>query len=321
MYLELLTLAALVLVAAYLCCIDASPVDEAGRPLILKKGTIDCDVVETNPVVFKGKLCRFEYVRQHYWNNTSGGSYFRFIESESGRATPAFARGFHLGCAFVAGDTVYVSAVDIWDGEKIYIFASTDLAHWESWIALHLPGYGLFNTSLCEAAGKYVLMFEVGKPPEVAGVRFTARFATSTDMRHWQLIAPECTYSKDRYTAPHCLRYLDGYFYNFYLEAFEGYETRVVRSKDLIHWESSPRNPVLKASEEDKRIANSQLPPEQIQKIAAAVNINNSDIDFCEFQGKVIINYSWGNQQGVELLAEATYGGSVEQFLKGWFDD
>ena len=49
------------------------------------------------------------------------------------------------------------------------------------------------------------------------------------------------------------------------------------------------------------------------------MNINNSDMDFCEYEGRVIINYSWGNQRGVEHLAEATYDGTVSQFLLGWY--
>lgn len=47
--------------------------------------------------------------------------------------------------------------------------------------------------------------------------------------------------------------------------------------------------------------------------------MNNSDIDFCQYKGRLIINYSWGNQQGTEFLAEAVYDGTVEQFLSGWF--
>ena len=63
------------------------------RPLIVKLGTIDCDLVETTPVVFKGKLYRFEYVRIGYEANKTGDSYFRFIDHETGAATPAFAKG------------------------------------------------------------------------------------------------------------------------------------------------------------------------------------------------------------------------------------
>ena len=83
--------------------------------------------------------------------------------------------------------------------------------------------------------------------------------------------------------------------------------------------ESSPLNPVLRASPDDKLVANPKLTTEQRQRIAKAKNINNSDIDFCQYKGRLIINYSWGNQQGTEFLAEAAYDGTVEQFLSGWF--
>ena len=45
------------------------------------------------------------------------------------------------------------------------------------------------------------------------------------------------------------------------------------------------------------------------------------DIDFCEYQGRLVINYSWGNQQGVEFLAEAAFDGTLDQFLTGWFPE
>ncbi len=297
------------------------PTDADGRPLIIKSGTIDVDLVETTPIVFKNKVYRFEYVRKGYWDNHTGDSYFRFVNHKTGKPTKSFAQGFHLGSAFVHNGTVYVTAVDIWDGEQIHIFSSQDLENWDSWMAFELPGYGIFNTSMTWAKDKYVLMFEIGKPKEKSGQRFTANFATSTDLKNWNVLSSDHNYAKDRYTAPHCLRYLDGYYYDFYLEAHNGYEMRVVRSKDLISWVSSPLNPVLKASKEDKQIANKNLSKELLQRINNAENRNNSDIDFCEFKGKLIINYSWGNQRGEEFLAEASYAGTLEEFLKGWFPD
>ena len=165
------------------------------------------------------------------------------------------------------------------------------------------------------------MMFEVGKPEEETGERFTARFATSEDLYKWEILSKDHNYAMDRYTAPHCLRYLDDYYYNFYLEVYKGYETRVVRSKDLVKWEASPLNPVLKASADDKIIMNKSLSEDLRRKIVGAENRNNSDIDFCEYNGELIINYSWGNQQGKEFLAEASYDGTIEQFLKGWFPE
>jgi len=278
------------------------------------------DMVETTPMVFRGDLYRFEYVRPNYRANDSGDSYFRFARHDTDSTSEPFAHGYHLGNVLVDDNTLFVTGTNVWDGERVDLFSSTDLESWTQWNALDLPGYGLFNTSLCRGPDGFILMFEVGKPPEVAGRRFTARFATSRDLKHWELTPAECTYAKNRYTAPHCLRYHDGYYYNFYLEALDsGYEQYVVRSRDLIHWDTSPLNPVLRASFEDRQIANPNLEPEFRERIQTAVNINNSDIDFCEYEGRLIINYSWGNQKGIEHLAEAEFDGTLVEFLTGWF--
>ncbi|MGB9717317.1 MAG: hypothetical protein ACP5PQ_01910 [Thermoproteota archaeon] len=43
-----------------------------GKPSIVKLGTIDCDMVETTPIVFQNRLYRFEYVRSNYKPNKTG---------------------------------------------------------------------------------------------------------------------------------------------------------------------------------------------------------------------------------------------------------
>ena len=295
--------------------------EKARRPTIKRLGTIDLLMVETTPVVFKDRLYRFEYVRDSYPANKTGASYFRFIDVESGKATPPFAKGRHLGCAFVEGDTVYAFGVDRWGGSKLSVFRSKDMEKWEDRLALELPGWELFNTSICKADGRYVMAVEVGAPKEVVGVPFTVFFAESKDLLAWKLLPRECAYSKEKYTACPALRYLDGHFYMLYLEARPGpaYETFIVRSKDLRRWESSRLNPVLSFSDEDKKIANPKLTAEQKKTIAQAKNLNNSDLDLCEYKGKTVIYYSWGNQQGNEFLAEAVYEGALADFLRGFF--
>jgi len=289
---------------------SAAPVDADGRPLIKKLGTVDVDKVENAPVVFRGRLYRCEWFRN--------AGCFHFVDCETRRTTPQFAKGWSFANAFVDGDTIYVTGTG--PGKEVRIWTSKDLERWESYTALDVPKYRIFNTSICKADDKYVMMFEIDRPAEEAGAAFTARFATSKDLKQWTVTPPECVYAKDRYTAPHCLRYVDGYYYNFYLESIRGgYEQYVVRSKDLIHWESSPLNPVLRASDDDRKIRNPDLTAAQRQRIATAKNLNNSDIDFCEYLGRVVIFYSWGNQQGVEHLAEAVYEGSQADFLRGWF--
>lgn len=298
------------------------PPKDEGKPVIRKLGTIDCDMVETTPIVFKDRLYRFEYVRDQYYKpNLGKPSYFRFVDVKTGEYTPSFAEGFHLGSAHVEGDTVYVCGVDKWGGTQIRVFWSKDLKKWSSATALDLPGWGIFNNSVCKGKDRYIMAFEIGAPEAETGAPFTMRFAESKDLIHWTLMPSECVFAKDRYTACPAIRFLDGRYYMIYLEALPGptYEPHIVRTKDLIHWETSPLNPVMKYSFEDKLIANSKLTAEERDRIAKAVNINNSDIDLCEFEGKTIIVYSWGNQQGVEHLAEAVYDGSLAEFLRSWF--
>jgi hypothetical protein len=93
---------------------DEGPRDEAGRPLIRKLGTIDLDLVETTPVVFHGRLWRFEWVRwsegtSRYWDNQRRTNHFRFRDPATGEVTAPFADGHEFGSAFVEGETVYVT--------------------------------------------------------------------------------------------------------------------------------------------------------------------------------------------------------------------
>ena len=291
------------------------------RPVIRKLGTIDCDLVEATPVVFKGRLYRFEYVRAQYRPNKTGDSYFRFIDVKSGEATPAFAAGYQLGSAYVEGDTVYAYGVKIWGASAIQVFWSRDLKTWQSKTALEVPKWGIYNTSVCKARKGYVMAIELGEPPEEVGVRFTMRFAESDDLVNWRVLPSDCVYSKDRYTACPAIRFLDDTYYMIYLEEKPGptYAPHIVRSKDLVNWEQSPFNPIMTYSDEDKKIANPKLTPEERERIAKAVDINNSDVDLCEFDGKTVIYYSWGNQQGTEFLAEAVYDGPLASFLRGFF--
>ncbi len=306
---------------AWLLARGGGPQDAAGRPLIRKLGTVDVDLVETTPVVFLGRLWRFEWVRQgagqQYWGNQRQTNFFRFRDPDTGEVTAPFADGCEFGSAFVEDGAVYVTGTV--NRSQVDVFVSRDLKTWQRHTAIPAGRYGIYNTSICRTDKDHVLMFEIDRPKSEAGVPFTARFARSKDLLRWKLTSPDSSYSRDRYTAPHCLRWKDGWFYDFYLEAHEGYELRVVRSRDLKRWEASPLNPVLRASPEDKLIANGRIPDDQRSRIANAVNLNNSDLDLCERDGRLVMNYSWGNQQGVEHLASAVYDGTLAQFLDGWF--
>jgi len=296
----------------------------ADKPIIKKRGTIECDLVETTPVVFQNKLYRFEYVRENYKANRLGTPCFRFIEVHTGEPTEPFAAGYHLGSAFVENGRMYVYGVERWGADTIQVFWSDDLQTWAHQTALHLPGWGIYNTSVCKDDQGYTMAIEIGEPSEMAGERFTIYFARSQDLLTWTLAPTECVYSKEKYTACPALRFYDGYYYMVYLEHHRPkwyFAPHIVRSRDLVHWQQSRLGPLMEPSPEDKRIANPNLTPDEREHIANAVNCNNSDLDFCEFDGLTFIYYTWGNQRGTEFLAEAVYEGSEAQLLKAYFPE
>jgi hypothetical protein len=292
--------------------------DLGARPARLRKlGTVDLDMVETTPVVFRNRLFRFEYVRQRYWNNQTGESYFRFIDVDSAEATPSFGVGYHLGCAHVEDGKAFAYGTNAWGGDRIRAFWSDDLEAWEEKTAMELPGWRVYNTSVCRGREGYAMAIEVGDPPELVGKRFTIFFAESRDLLNWNLLPLDRVFSKEKYTACPALRFLDDHYYMIYLEAYPGpsYKPHVVRSRDLVSWEESPRGAVMEPSLDDKMIANPELTEDQVRRISRAVDINNSDVDLCEYRGKTHVFYSWGNQQGTEFLARAV----LDTGLRGLF--
>ena len=295
-------------------------------PLSIRKlGTIDCDIVEANPVVWHGRLLRFEYIRwkspeKHYYGNTLNQSYFRFIDCADGSASAPFGIGLHMGNAFVWRDRMIVTAVEDWGKSRFYQLESTDLEHWSApRVILENPEWHGYNTSVCRADGRFVMVFELGAPQEIVGIPFTMFFAESRDLRSWQVI-PGARFGFDRYTGGPMVRFFAGWFYLTYLDgSYEtGFRTRIVRSRDLTHWEESSAAPVLDYEECDRHLA-ADLAPGLRERIARAENINASDLDMCEFGGKLHIVYSWGNQRGQEFLALGEADATEQEFCESYF--
>lgn len=291
---------------------------------IRKLGTVDCDIVEANPVVWKGRLLRFEYIRwksaeKRYHGNSTGRSYFRFVDCADGSASAPFGVGLHMGNAFVWRDRMIVTAVEDWGKPRFYQLESDDLVHWSApRVILENPAWEGFNTSVCRADGRFVMVFELGAPPEKIGVPYTMFFAESADLKTWREL-PGAVFGRDFYTGGPMVRFFDGFFYLTYLDGSyeKGFVTRIVRSRDLANWEHGVR-PVLVYDEDDRKLRGN-LAPELRTKIAQAENINASDLDMCEYDGKLRLLYSWGNQRGKEFLAAAEADTTEQAFCESFF--
>lgn len=309
------------------------------RPVIRKLGTIASHVVETTPLVFHDRLYRFEVIRRRelvdpeskfegYWGDLEEKPCLRFVDVRTNTPTPFFADGHSFGFAYAEGDMMYVvtGSTPKWGSDGLTFYRSTDLVNWEQYAELDLPGWKTYNMNIAKKDGYYILMVEISAPVEEAGEHpFTFRFFYSKDMTNWTKLPSEYVFQKDRYCGSPSIYTFDDdpYFYVGYCEGYPDYRftISIARSKDLLNWEYSPINPVLMYDEvEDKKIASPFLTPEERKKIDEALDTNNSDMEICEFLGRTIIYYSWGDQRGTEFLAEACYEGSMKDFLQGWFE-
>ncbi|NLE12928.1 MAG: hypothetical protein GX628_04525 [Clostridiales bacterium] len=310
------------------------------RKLAVKRGTLAISVVETTPVVWQGRLLRFEWVRpdnrvcpfpEHPGVET--GCY-RFtdmgeeLKGNCGIHWPDFAFDHSFGCCYNNPDDgkMYVFGTrGGGNGRYIDAFVSSDLVHWEEHEALSFPeDMGTFNTSVCRGDGKYIMAIEIGGTHPAVGSPFTCVFAQSEDLVRWEMLdMMKYSYSRDRYTACPMIRFYDGMYYIINLESapMHRWLPYIVRTPDFVEFEIGLVNPVMYPSEEDRQPAlPGKFTPEQLEYINSCPNNNNSDYDTCEYNGKTIILYSWGNQWGREFLAMAEYDGGEEEYLKSFFE-
>lgn len=297
---------------------------------IKKLGTLKVNYVEATPFVFKGELMMFEWVRADSWaHNGVEKGYYHIINMETGKEYKPFAFEHAFGSAYCEDDTVYVHGIRGGDGwtNQIDLFVSKDLENWEMKPAITLPeDICAFNTSVCKGKDGYIMAIEVGTREgkhEFFGCNFTLIFAKSTDLINWELLPLEETmYKKDTYTACPSIRYYNDYYYIVNLESapFERWIPYIVRTKDFITYEVGDINPFMTPDDDDKKLINPDSFTEQEkEQVFNAFDCNNSDIDFCDYKGKTVIVYSWGNQMGTEFLALAEYDGSLCELLESHF--
>ena len=278
----------------------------AGRPFktnprLVRTGMASDDYSEMTPVVLRGKLLLLATAKDRAEANPYGKRCLWIEDVPTHCLVATFAEECEYGSGFVHNDIFYAFTVPKTSGgmQRLNCFWSKDLANWKSANVL-LPGEGekLYNESICEVDGRFVMAYE-SKGPKYPP--FTIKFAESVDLRRWTKI-PEAIYGADRYTACPTLRCINGTFYLLYVEQLRPkwwFETYLTRSSDLIHWEQSPKNPVLA--------------PED------AEGISTSDIDLVEFDNKVIVYYLYGDQRTWHKSTSAEFDGMLQEFFECYY--
>lgn len=277
------------------------------NPNLVRSGAASEQYFEMTPVMFKGDMLLLASAHAGVAGNPYENRCLWIEDVATGAVRTTFAEGYGLAGAFVDDDTFYVYAIpnDSGGADRIDCFRSTNLVSWERSTALEaLEGEELFNESVCRADGRYIMAYEARDakyPP------FTIYFAESSDLETWERISGP-VFGTDRYTACPAVRFVDGWFYMLYLEHRKPdwrFETFLTRSKDLVHWEQSPRNPVLD--------------PE------GAEDINTSDPDLIEYRSEdgpiVRLYYLTGDQKTYGTATWAEFAGTEREFFSWYYPD
>lgn len=181
---------------------------------------------------------------------------------------------------------------------QLMLTETTDLITWSPLRAV-LPvvaGRSIYNNSFTQLPnGSFVMAYETC---EAHTKCFNARFATSTDLVTWTEAGT--IFKPGEYAACPTIRFVNGKYYVFWLKYVGHYATYVSRSDDLINWEDS------------SKVVLSALKTE-------GESINNSDFDFVENNGELIMNYAVGDQKTHSHIKLARYQGTLVDFLAEFF--
>ncbi len=296
---------------------------KGGFPQITKLGAVSpCG--ESTPFVFGGKCYRLELEDPTRGTDPAYPACALIRDRETGRVLSRFGQGCYYYSLYEENGTVYVIGTLRPAGDTLILFESRDLLHWERRELLKNPGWRYYNTSLTKGPDGYVLCIEASEPAAYVGVPFTAFFAFSPDLLHWDLPDPEKGFPRCRYLGGPWLRWSRGWYYLIAVTELPccRYTNYIYRTRDFENWEAGLYNPILMPDENDRVISPlaADLSPQLLRQIPTGFISSNSDVDLCEWNGKTLITYNAGNQLGYYYLCEAEYSGSPDDFLAAYFE-
>lgn len=294
-----------------------------GFPKIKKLGAVS-PYGEATPFVWNDKLMRTEmlYIEGDNKEERPGVG---IRDVETGKILSSVGEDSYFHSAYVEDGKAYIFGVDLENRGTIRVYESTDLVHWSNRVLFSNPGWVYYNTALTKGPDGYVMLMEASHPEEYVGVGFTFFFATSPDLINWTFMDYDLGFSKERYNGGPWMKYSEGYYYVISVTMLpcQRFTNYIFRTKDFKDWEVGFYNPILMPDDDDRLISPRAIDMDEafLENMKTAFNINNSDIDMCDWNGKTYICYNTGNQLGTSgWLAEAEYDGTVVEFLKANFE-
>ncbi len=313
---------------------DEKTLMKNGYPKIQKLGACSPNG-EMTPFVWQGRLMRLELVDPSKGTDSSQAK-AGIRDVETGKFISYLADDSYFHSAFIDGDTAYVTGVDRQRRDTIRLYESKDLIHWTDRDLFTNPQWVYFNSQITKGPDGYVIIIESGPDayPHLADTDYpkkyvghnswTMFFAKSPDMVNWEFMDYEKPFCLEQHTGGPCLKYSDGWYYLLAdLELYRKiYTSYMLRTKDFENWYVGYYNPIIMPGEDDRKISPhyTDITEEETQRLKTAFNVNNTDLDICQWQGKTYINYLCGNQLGNYWMAEAICDMPLADFLKSYFE-
>lgn len=305
-----------------------------GYPKIKKLGACSPNG-EMTPFVWNGRLMRMELADPSKGKDNKVLKQAVIRDVETGAILSCFAADTYFHSAYVEGDTVYVTGVDVKRRDTIRIYESNDLINWKDRDLLTNPGWIYFNSQITKGPDGYVIIIESGPgaypnlkedeyPKKYTGTKgWTMFFAKSSDMKNWEFMDYEQSFSKEEGTGGPALKYSDGWFYLLAdcvlpRKIFTNY---MYRTKDFKDWYVGYYNPIIMPSDEDRIISPhyTEIDDKERERLKTAFHVNNTDLDLCEWNNQTYINYLCGNQLGNYWMCEAVCDMPLAEVFKAYF--
>lgn len=311
-------------------------------PVIKKLGALRLGMEQT-PLCFKGRPVMAESTAP---DGECGFQHIRVRDISTGKRSAPFGIEYYFASAFATDEMMYVFATSRRDdkpltmyttedasqwhdprgGHCVRMFSSADLENWTERDVICCPDRRLWNTSVCRGDGKYIMAIEVSPEegfdvPQI-GAPFTTFFAESADLENWTMLPDDFSYTPSRYNACPAIRFSRGYYYMICLEALPcaRYAPYIYRTKNLCDWEVGFHNPMMMWGDDDRVPApGASFTPEELSLLETGLNINCSDLDLFERDGKTHIYYANGDQMSYSFLCEAVCDLGLEDFLEAFF--
>ncbi|NLF94119.1 MAG: hypothetical protein GX564_09550, partial [Oligosphaeraceae bacterium] len=242
------------------------------------------------------------------------------VDAASGKTIATVLPGHYFTSVYVHGGCCYCFAARLetpcgWRCHHIDVIQSQDLRHWsEPRPVVSCPDELLYNTAAVYDGRRHLLLYE---SDDAQYPKFTFKFLESADLVSWRPVEP-ALFGQSKYVGGPALYFLpsNGHYYLTYVNEFYNhqtgalnYNTRIARSRDLTYWEEG-RRPVLEPDYEHQ--------PDPVHH-PEVYEINASDAEFVELDGKVEVYCCGGNQQGIGDAAMAEYQGTLETLLQSFF--